>query len=99
MLKELAVIILVGGVVPPVNSDVGCSNPGDNLHYDGSGLTCGVPMRPTKTVSTLPACNTAARGQMALVTDALLPASLASVSGGGAVVVGVVCNGTTWIVQ
>jgi hypothetical protein len=36
---------------------------------------------------------------MYFVTDALLPAALAIVASGGAVKVGVTCNGTNWIVQ
>lgn len=58
-----------------------------------------VPVRQTATVSTLPTCNAGAKGAMYLVTDSLLPAALATVSGGGAVVVGVMCNGTNWIVN
>ncbi len=50
------------------------------------------------TVATLPTCNAANRGLHYLVTDALTPVVLAAVVGGGAVVVPVVCNGSTWIV-
>lgn len=56
-------------------------------------------IRPTATVATLPTCNTAARGTMFVVTDALTPVSLAAVTGGGAVVMGVMCNGTSYLVQ
>lgn len=45
-------------------------------------------------VSTLPS---GTQGDMALVTDALLPAFLVAVAGGGAVVTPVFHNGTTWI--
>lgn len=58
-----------------------------------------LPVRLTTTVAALPACATATRGTMYVVTDALLPAALATVANGGAVVVGVLCNGTNWIVQ
>jgi hypothetical protein len=35
---------------------------------------------------------------MYIVTDALTPVALATVAGGGAVKVPVICNGTNWIV-
>lgn len=63
------------------------------------GWICSAPVAPTATVSTLPTCNSAARGTLYIVTDALIPAALATVAGSGAVVVGVICNGTNWIVQ
>jgi len=53
---------------------------------------------PATTVGDLPTCSSTTRGQMFLVTDALLPAALVVVSAGGAVVVPVTCNGTNWIV-
>lgn len=55
--------------------------------------------RPIVAISGLPTCNAAARGRMYLVTDALAPVALATVASGGAVVIGVACNGTNWIVQ
>lgn len=51
------------------------------------------------TVAALPACTASTRGFLYGVTDALLPAALAAVTGGGAVVVTVFCNGTNWIVS
>lgn len=47
----------------------------------------------------IPACNAGLAGTSYLVTDALLPAALAILAGGGAVVVSVTCNGTNWIVM
>lgn len=61
--------------------------------------TTSLIVRPTATVATLPTCNAAARGTMFVVTDALTPVSLATATGGGAVVMGVLCSGTTWIIQ
>lgn len=49
--------------------------------------------------SQLPACNAGARGTSYIVTDALLPAALATVVGGGVVVVNVTCDGTNWTVM
>lgn len=54
---------------------------------------------PMVTVSGLPTCNAAAQGLVYGVTDALTPVALAAITGGGAVVVKVFCNGTGWIVQ
>lgn len=48
------------------------------------------------TVATLPA---GVQGDTAFVTDALLPAFLGTVAGGGAVVTTVFYNGTNWVVQ
>lgn len=55
--------------------------------------------RPTATVATLPSCSASLKGQMWLVTDALLPLLLGIISGGGAVTAGVTCNGTNWVVE
>ena len=49
---------------------------------------------PEYTVATLPA---GTKGDMAYVTDALVPAFLTAVSGGGAVVTPVFFDGTNWI--
>lgn len=49
------------------------------------------------TVGTLPACNSTRKGSLYMVTDALLPTFLATVSGGGAVSVLVMCNGSNWV--
>lgn len=107
MLKRIVAIVLLfvagsayaAGSVPPVNSDMGCVNTGDALSYNGSTLGCGAPQRPTKTVATLPTCNAGSQGQMYFVTDALAPVAIAIVSAGGAVKIGVTCNGTNWLVQ
>lgn len=61
-------------------------------------LSC-VPKRVVSTVAGLPACTAGIRGQMNMVTDALLPVALATVAAGGAVVIGVTCNGVAWVVQ
>jgi hypothetical protein len=50
------------------------------------------------TVATLPPASTALKGARAQVTDALTPAYLSAVVGGGAVVCPVFCNGTIWVV-
>jgi hypothetical protein len=51
------------------------------------------------TVAGLPTCNGAAEGTRSQVNNALAPAALSTVAGGGAVHVSVYCNGTNWIVQ
>ena len=59
--------------------------------------------RPAATIgsggSQLPTCNAAAKGQMYIVSDALSPVAIATVIGGGAITIGVTCNGANWIVQ
>jgi hypothetical protein len=55
--------------------------------------------RPITTVAGLPTCNANNKGKMFFVTDTLAPVALATVAGGGAVQIGVLCNGTNWIVQ
>jgi hypothetical protein len=62
-------------------------------------ISAGVAKRPISTVAGLPACNGGVQGQMYMVTDALAPVALAAVASGGAVIIGVTCNGTSWIVQ
>lgn len=49
------------------------------------------------TVATLPTCNAGTQGAKAYVTDALGPAFLVAVVGGGAVVSPTFCNGTAWV--
>ncbi len=58
-----------------------------------------VPQLTRFSVATLPSCVAATEGQMAGVTDALVPVALATVAGAGAVHVSVYCNGTAWTVQ
>ena len=53
---------------------------------------------PSGTISSLPACVAGLTGQQRLVTDALLPAFLATVGAGGSVKVAVFCNGTNWTI-
>jgi hypothetical protein len=87
------------GNVPAVNTDMGCTTTGQALSYNGSTIVCQAPQRPTSTIGNLPTCNAGTQGAMYFVTDALLPAALATVGAGGAVKVGVTCNGSAWIVQ
>jgi len=87
------------GAGPTVNIDLGCTAAGQVLSYDGTNLVCQAPTRPSVAIGSLPTCNSAATGKMYFVTDALLPTSLAIVAAGGAVKIGVTCNGTNWIVQ
>lgn len=50
----------------------------------------------TYTVATLPACATGTKGGLAYVTDATAPTYGAALTGGGAVVIPVFCNGVAW---
>jgi len=94
---------LAAGPVPAVNTDMGCTNSGQAIQYNGSTLACTAPTRPLATVgaggSQLPTCNSGTKGAMYIVTDALTPVAIATVVGGGAVSIGVTCNGANWIVQ
>jgi hypothetical protein len=58
-------------------------------------------LKPVKlasyTVGTLPTCNTNSQGYVAYVTDALAPTFLVAITGGGAVIVPVFCDGTNWV--
>jgi len=58
----------------------------------------GITSLPRSAIGSLPTCNAAAEGTLFGVTDALIPAALATVAAGGAVHVSVYCNGTNWIV-
>jgi hypothetical protein len=49
------------------------------------------------TVSTLPTCNSGAKGTETAVTDATSPTYLGTLTGGGTVYAPVVCNGTAWV--
>ena len=48
------------------------------------------------TVATLPTCSATYKGGLAYVTDALAPTYNGTLTGGGAVVIPVFCNGTSW---
>lgn len=50
----------------------------------------------TTTVAALPTCNSGTKGMLEIVTDALLPTFLGTVSGGGTNVVLIMCDGSTW---
>jgi hypothetical protein len=56
-----------------------------------------VQMQPAQfTVATLPACNASSKALLLVVTDATSPTYNAALTGGGAVVVPVLCNGSAW---
>lgn len=89
----------------PVKADTSCSPNGVSLISNNGASACGVApsQRPLATIaaggSQLPSCASGIKGVMYFVSDALLPVSLAIVAGGGAIAIGVTCNGTNWIVQ
>ena len=63
-----------------------------------SGTTGGVINFDPVTVANLPSASTAGKGARAFVTDALAPAVLSTVVGGGATAAPVFSDGTNWIV-
>lgn len=73
-------------------------NDGTNLYYTAANGGIRYQLNRLKgfTVATLPA---GVQGDTNFVTDALAPAFMATVVGGGAVVTKVFYNGTNWIVQ
>lgn len=86
---------------PAVGTLMGCTTSGQTITYNAttSSLVCQAPTRPSSTTAGLPTCNSTILGQEYIVTDALLPVALANIAGGGAVKIGVTCNGVNWIVQ
>lgn len=61
------------------------------------GGTQVVQLKKPYTVATLPTCDAGATGSISYVTDALAPAFLTALVGGGAVITPTFCNGTNWI--
>lgn len=69
------------------------------ITWTGSAWGCSVsPSFVVTTIGSLPSCTNGTKGQFYVVTDALLPALGAIIASGGVVNVGVVCNGTNWVV-
>jgi hypothetical protein len=75
---------------------VGSESATGNVH-GASGTFSGTVTEGHYTVSTLPTCNSGAKGATANVTDATSPTYLGTLTGGGAVFTPVVCNGTAWV--
>ena len=65
---------------------------GNILNADGNG----VQVSRSSTVAGLPTCNAGLQGTFRYVTDATAPTYNATLTGGGAVVVPVFCNGSAW---
>ena len=56
-----------------------------------------VQMQPAQyTVATLPTCNASSKALLLVVTDATSPTYNGALTGGGAVTVPVLCNGSAW---
>ena len=65
---------------------------------NGQNIWSSGQILPKTIVSSLPSCVAGIEGMVYAVSDALLPAALSAITGGGAVHVLAYCNGTTWIV-
>lgn len=92
-MKKLLILLLL---IPKLAFAVSYVTSSTGTAADG---TMAAPQRPSTTVASLPTCNSGATGQMYVVTNALTPVALSVVASGGAVTVGVTCNGSSWIVQ
>lgn len=85
----------VGSSLPVCAGSMSIQNGASVLITGGtiSGITLSTA---TYTTSTIPTCNTAAKGQIVTVTDATSPTYNGTYSGSGAVIVPVQCDGTNW---
>jgi hypothetical protein len=72
------------------SSSVTTIQSGGAINLSGTAVLSG------STVAGLPTCNAGLKGGMRYVTDATAPLYNAALTGGGAVVVPVFCNGTAW---
>jgi hypothetical protein len=70
-----------------------------NAQFDGTTTSNLYTRVPPVAIGALQACAAGSAGARATVNDALAPAALAVVAAGGAVTVGVLCDGANWIVQ
>jgi uncharacterized repeat protein (TIGR03803 family) len=71
---------------------------GIDIVYEGVSVVGAASATPTYyVVSGLPACVSQLEGARSFVTDALAPTFLGTLTGGGAVVAPVFCNGTSWV--
>ena len=68
----------------------------DSLTIHGTTTMDAPTILKNYTVSGLPTCNSGTKYAMAAVTDATLPTYNAALTGGGAVIIPVFCNGTAW---
>ena len=84
-------------VVPFINSGRDNGQVMDIANYTVKAIAAGqgVPL-PVFTVATLPTCAAANSGTLAAVSDATTPAYNATLTGGGAVLIPVLCNGSAW---
>jgi hypothetical protein len=77
-------------------SSVAATN-GDCMVGSGGTWGAGSCIGSQYTVSTLPTCNSSAKGLSAAVTDASSPTFLGTLTGGGSTFAPAVCNGSNWI--
>lgn len=77
--------------IPPANGGCLSQNPTTGVWTNN----CAFGLQ-AYTVATLPTCNAAMKYNRAAVTDATSPTYNGALTGGGAVIVPVFCNGTAW---
>ena len=101
LIATAALLVLSGSAFAQQPSAGGCAE------VVGQGMLCsspftfngGIELPAGQTVASLSnnPCNAAARGQLRVVTDATTPTYNGALTGGGAVVVPVFCNGAAWV--
>lgn len=79
------------GALAPITHSIGATDVFDVA----ADLTS--KMAKAFTVSTLPSCGAGQTGEFTYVTDALTPAFLTTIVGGGSTYSPVTCNGTNWV--
>jgi len=94
----LALLALVPGprfaVAGPAPANGGCIS--QNQATGAYTNNCAFGLQ-AYTVATLPVCNAATRLLYVVVTDATAPTYLGTLTGGGTVTAGALCNGTAWV--
>ena len=88
--------VSVGSSLPVCAGSLSTQN-GANVLITGGSITQVTMNTLDYTVATLPTCNTASKGNILTVTDAAAsPVYNATATGGGSIMLPVICNGTNW---
>lgn len=97
--NQVRVTGAITGSGPSIAATGADGNVNLNITAKGSGGVISlqsIATLPSFTVAGLPGCSATFKGGLAYVTDATAPTYNAALTGGGAVIVPVFCNGTAW---